>query len=170
MGTRGITWVIQGGERKVGQYGQWDHYPEGQGLDILRFISVPENLAALREKIEGVTPYAEAEVDAAIAAVGSENGWMTMEQSDKFGKLYPSLTRDTGGKILGLIADGTVTQVQIHNYPLTDEDRIWIEGQYTVDFDGGVFIAEWGEMKSWPLDNLPTEDEFLAAFARDEED
>ena len=36
MGTRGLTKVIdKDGITKVAQYGQWDHYPEGQGVKIL---------------------------------------------------------------------------------------------------------------------------------------
>lgn len=37
MGTRGLTMVICDGETKVAQYGQWDHYPEGNGITCLEF-------------------------------------------------------------------------------------------------------------------------------------
>ena len=31
MGTRGLTMVVSKGKTRVAQYGQWDHYPSGQG-------------------------------------------------------------------------------------------------------------------------------------------
>lgn len=34
MGTRHLIKVKYKGEIKVSQYGQWDGYPDGQGLDI----------------------------------------------------------------------------------------------------------------------------------------
>ena len=32
MGTRNLTAVYLDGQYKVAQYGQWDGYPEGQGI------------------------------------------------------------------------------------------------------------------------------------------
>jgi hypothetical protein len=40
MGTRNLTKVIdKNGELVVAQYGQWDGYPSGQGVNMLSFIS-----------------------------------------------------------------------------------------------------------------------------------
>ena len=38
MGTRNLTCVIKDGKYRVAQYGQWDGYPEGQGMNILNFL------------------------------------------------------------------------------------------------------------------------------------
>jgi hypothetical protein len=38
MGTRHLTMVVSNNETKVAQYGQWDGYPEGQGVTILTFL------------------------------------------------------------------------------------------------------------------------------------
>ena len=35
MGTRNLTMVISNGKTKVAQYGQWDGYPDGQGMTAL---------------------------------------------------------------------------------------------------------------------------------------
>lgn len=35
MGTRNLTAVYLDGQYKVAQYGQWDGYPEGQGITAL---------------------------------------------------------------------------------------------------------------------------------------
>lgn len=37
MGTRNITRVRSNGEVKINQYCQWDGYPTGRGLDVLKF-------------------------------------------------------------------------------------------------------------------------------------
>lgn len=46
MGTRGLTAVMVDGEYKVAQYGQWDHYPDGQGKTALAFCR--ENLSTAK--------------------------------------------------------------------------------------------------------------------------
>ena len=38
MGTRNLTVVYHGGKHVVAQYGQWDGYPEGQGITCLDFL------------------------------------------------------------------------------------------------------------------------------------
>ena len=38
MGTRNLTVVFMDGEYKVAQYGQWDGYPEGQGITCFNFL------------------------------------------------------------------------------------------------------------------------------------
>ena len=43
MGTRNLTMVInQEGEKKVTQYGQWDGYPSGVGVRVLKFLKNKE--------------------------------------------------------------------------------------------------------------------------------
>lgn len=38
MGTRNLTIVHSNGEYKVAQYGQWDGYPEGLGVQLLKYL------------------------------------------------------------------------------------------------------------------------------------
>src|ERR1051325_11304557 len=55
MGTRGLLTVInKEGEIKVSQYMQWDSYPGGQGIDILRLIQNKETLDKLEESLSRV--------------------------------------------------------------------------------------------------------------------
>ena len=35
MGTRNLTIVYYDGDYRVAQYGQWDGYPEGAGIEVL---------------------------------------------------------------------------------------------------------------------------------------
>lgn len=55
MGTRHLTAVFVDGEYKVAQYGQWDGYPEGQGLTCLEFarsvLANKTDRAAFAEKV-----------------------------------------------------------------------------------------------------------------------
>src|SRR4051812_12220434 len=39
MGTRHLTCVVQNGEYRVAQYGQWDGYPDGQGETVVAFLT-----------------------------------------------------------------------------------------------------------------------------------
>lgn len=38
MRTRHLIAVQLDGEYKIAQYGQWDGYPEGKGVDVLHFL------------------------------------------------------------------------------------------------------------------------------------
>lgn len=38
MGTRNLTMMVIDGKFRIAQYGQWDGYPEGQGITILKFM------------------------------------------------------------------------------------------------------------------------------------
>ena len=48
MGTRNMTFVVESGEYRVAQYGQWDGYPSGQGLNIVDFMREQDNRDQLR--------------------------------------------------------------------------------------------------------------------------
>jgi hypothetical protein len=164
MGTRGITWVVKDGERKVGQYGQWDHYPSGQGITALTFARNPIAVAQLRANVDGIPAVTDADWASIYEAVGIPKGstMMNLEQGEKMAELYPEVVRDTGAQILQLIADGKVRFLVRHAYPITEDDKIWIEGQYTIDLDVGEFRAEYGDLsKSWPLNALPDDATFL---------
>ena len=51
MGTRHLTCVVKDGDYKVAQYGQWDGYPSGQGIDILTFLREELNRDVLLPKL-----------------------------------------------------------------------------------------------------------------------
>ena len=38
MGTRHLTVVVVDGIHRVAQYGQWDGYPDGQGVTVAAFL------------------------------------------------------------------------------------------------------------------------------------
>ena len=51
MGTRNLTMVISQEKTKVAQYGQWDGYPEGQGVKILSILKKVD-MSELKKKEE----------------------------------------------------------------------------------------------------------------------
>lgn len=169
MGTRGITAVIIGGERKVSQYGQWDHYPGGQGLNVLDILTQEAIVPTLRNKVPLLAEYTTEEWEARMKEILGRDltGWINSEEGDKIKEQAPEMSRDTGSEILKLVALGTVTRVQVE--PLPAEDDIWIEGMFTVDLDRNVFITIYdNKTVEFPLDSLPDEDVYLAAFGDDE--
>lgn len=48
MGTRHLMCIYHAGRIKIAQYGHWDGYPGGAGVQILRFLRTPLNIARLR--------------------------------------------------------------------------------------------------------------------------
>ena len=123
MGTRGLTQVILDGEYKISQYGQWDHYPSGAGVEVLDFLRTMD-ADAFKDKLRAL-----------------------------------DTDSDMGPGILTSVYDGSVTHVSV------DLDETWCEYIYIIDFDTGNFSVSYpGVGPTWPLDNLPTENEFLERF------
>ena len=147
MGTRGLTAVILDGEHKIAQYGQWDHYPSGQGLTALAFCREAMTDDAKREafianlrRCRFGTPADEAECDAWLASIGvGANGMMRMDQYDKWKARYPLLARDTGAEILGLVA-GAESDAQIVVQDSWDfgGDSLFCEWAYVIDATAGT--------------------------------
>ena len=183
MGTRNVIAVFMDGEYKVAQYSQWDGYPEGQGMGVLHFLQnefVEYKFRTNLKKLKMVTTNAERE---ALTTLYRDN-W-----PDEF-------NRDTGSKILQLIQNGEVRSGFLvdriefvsqgdcewvwlidldkrtfeaykgwNKTPLTPFDRFYFLGNYQ---DGDYCPAKG--VKKWLLCDLPSEKDFLAAFARDEEE
>ena len=166
MGTRGLTKVIdKDGITKVAQYGQWDHYPEGQGITILGILTrdryAVEELELALDKCYFVS-------DEERQAIYDEYNANYPEQTHlkKFTAMLPSFSRDTCGEILNVV------RFSAGRVPLTDEsdfenDDLFCEGVYEVNYQSNKFISKFGVTVEFPLDNLPTADEYLNAFIRE---
>lgn len=155
MGTRGITEVISNGQTVVAQYGQWDHYPSGQGLTALNFLANPANVDKLRAGLANVYVPSDEEREALVASYHNGDGWMNMEQGDRFNQDFPSLTRDTGAGILQVIADSTD---KIPLYLDTDfkNDRLFCEGVYTINLDNNTFTTEYNRYNDEETEDVLT--------------
>lgn len=189
MGTRHLTCVVKDGGYKVAQYGQWDGYYSGQGSDILTFLRDQLNretfLANLAKTFQPDDGQIET-MDATLKAAGKS-----------VRELYPSMSRDTGGGILELIQN-TSEPVPLRLNVEFAADSLFCEYAYVVDFDKGTFeifkgfnqsplaeterfyglkcddVAKGYEpvrhVKTYQLDALPTDEQFLADLEPQNED
>ncbi len=94
-----------------------------------------------------------------------ENGMGSMDVSKEFTKYHPTLQRDMGSDILQFIHDSAVpVEVQLDLDFINDS--LMCEWAYVINLDNNVLeVYEDGNnlLRSFPLDNLPTETDFLQA-------
>ena len=139
MGTRHLIAVVLGGTHRVAQYGQWDGYPEGQGVvaaDFARSLADPDTLSKFKASVERCRFASEKEIEAIYDSY-STNGLMTMEQSEAFNKSkYGYFSRDTGAKILEAVAkwDGSEEMLLSDQYEFA-ADGLFCEWAYVIDLD-----------------------------------
>lgn len=203
MGTRNLTMVISNGETKVAQYGQWDGYPEGQGVTALNFLTNTD-LNKFKEKLNSVkfiNGSKEKEINKWLKSIGCENGWMNMEQAKLYHEKYPLLTRDNGAGILNLIMESEEEINWVNDNREFAADSLFCEWAYVIDLDKNTFEVYEGFnqepltindrfyhltaesekehrdsqyypiklSKSFDLNNLPFEDEFINSFKQEQD-
>lgn len=189
MGTRHLIAVMHDGQYKIAQYGQWDGYPSGQGLTVLRFLQKMDR-AAFTQKVDAAQFMTEADfkefgrkVDA-----GEIKNWT---------KEYPHLSRDAGADVLAMVASAE-PGIKLKNSITFAADSLFCEYAYVVDLDKGTFevfqgfnkeplqggerfygVTEEGVSKEYSpvkhihtfqLEALPTEDDFLKVCEPQEEE
>jgi hypothetical protein len=193
VGTRHLIAVQIDGEYKVAQYGQWDGYPSGQGLDVL---------ASLKDVF---TPAFKEKLRAARFIGDDEEGRAFIEKVEntpEWPKAYPWISRDAGAKVLQLVLDQPAGIYLQNNISFAGES-LFCEYAYVVDYDKGAFEVYRGFNKrpvpegerfadavvgegqfnqgadrylqvrhwhTWPLNALPSSDEFLAVLVESDEE
>ena len=196
MGTRNLTIVFDNGEYRVAQYGQWDGYPEGAGVKILRFLRDEMDEFLFRIRLSRFN-------------FVDENDNITKRIDKAFEKgigsyCFPEFSRDTGCDILPMIQNGTATTRYLGNDIDFAADSLFCEWAYVVDFGHRTFEVFQGFNKTpleendrfyflsdkadpdpspsgaryypvrlaatFDLDNLPEDDEFLDMFKSDDEE
>ena len=202
MGTRNLTAVYIDGEYKVAQYGQWDGYPEGEGLTCLRFLRDKMDPEKFKAALRNCTYIPSEELSELWRQYGAnEEGFISFKDAERMKADHPEYSRDTGAGILELVQnhpDG----IKLDSAISFAADSLSCEWAWVVDLDAGTFEGFKGfnttkkltpedrfyflrdkESKAfddtvyhgvilkakWPLDKLPTDEEFLAAFKEDEE-
>ncbi len=144
MGTRGLTKVIKNDKVVVAQYGQWDHYPSGQGLTALQFLRDENNVDKLDKGLYWLYEVNNDDVSKLFERIGEDN----------FETAYPSLIRDTGAGILELIANARGALPVLLDTDF-ENDELFCEGVFTVDLDKKRFITKTDEgITTLPLDSL----------------
>lgn len=168
MGTRNLTKVIDStGRTKVAQYGQWDGYPSGQGISMLSFISEYKMLDKIERSLRKVHFLSEDEAETFVKDFSDSNGMMTMDQSESFETIYPSLSRNTGSDILKVMVYSTGYTLPLIDNSDFENDELFCEGIYTLDFQNREFISNYGKTVRFSFDNLPTAEEYLKSFAEE---
>jgi hypothetical protein len=201
MGTRGLTMVIRKGKPVIAQYGQWDHYPSGQGISALKFlqnlVSIPNQTDAFINKLETKVRFSnDADVKARqdyLNELGSPDGWLTMAQVEKYDERFKFDSRNWGAEILTGIMECEDNEIVLQDSSSFIKDSLFCEYAYVIDFDKRTFEIYIGfnnqpvpagerfadleiekveegrdqyypclHLKTYSLDNLPTEEEFLA--------
>jgi hypothetical protein len=160
MGTRNLT-VVKNleGTTKIAQYGQWDGYPSYSGIKALEFLRDRVNRNNLLVELQLVEFVGDEEVDTLYKQFESTD-W----ENKDFLNAYPGLHRDTGIGILEVVANATDTIKTVDNSDFRNDD-LFCEGVYEVDFSVGKFISTYdNRIVSFDLDNLPTDEEYLAAM------
>ena len=182
MGTRHLIAAVIDGDFKIAQYGQWDGYPEGQGVDVLDFISTVD-IEAFKAKLRDTTWITKEQ----IAAVNAMADWT---------KKYPHLSRDAGADVLLMVNDAEAP-LFLQDTRGFGGDSLMCEWAYVLDFDASKFEvyrgfnqtptpadsrfpsgAEWLEKSSYQpvklvkvfdFGNLPSKEDFVSVL-NDEDD
>lgn len=108
MGTRNLTAVYLDGEYRIAQYGQWDGYPEGQGMTALNFLRSMDE-----EKFKSAL---------------RNSSFISGDELTALWKQYGADDKEENG------------------------------------YSGVRLVAEWS------IDELPSDEDFLAAFKEDDEE
>jgi hypothetical protein len=161
MGTRNLTKVIdKDGVVKVAQYGQWDGYPSGQGLNALYHAS--GSLKQIEAGLSRCRWAEQSELDAIYASLPELNLFGSSDM-DAFNVMYPNLTRNTCADILGVVA-WSVGEVLLVDESDFETDDLFCEGVYTIDLQKGKFISTFGKTVEFDLDKLPSPEDYLKAW------
>ena len=152
MGTRNLTKVVFENEVIIAQYGQWDGYPEGQGTTLFYTLQDPATIEQFVSKIPQIYYPEQGELDILAKPFedGSMPGMMTMDSGKRWAELFPTLTRDTCGEIIRVVANYGEAPIPIVKDLEFENDALFCEAVYEVDLDKQTFTSKWG--RGWNKD------------------
>ena len=130
--------VIHKEETKIAQYGQWDGYPEGNGVIILTFLRSKARVKKLTDKLKNVrfaTKEDEDEVQKFMKSIGCADGWMTWEKSALYHNAFPYRSRDIGAAILKMVANSKDKEIVLQDSTDFAGDSLFCEWAYVIDLD-----------------------------------
>ena len=152
MGTRNLTCVVQGGEFKLAQYGQWDGDPGSAGAIVLDFLKslggedyedFNERVSALKwiTKEEHKKLWVDCGADPDDTGMGVPIG-----VSNEFRARHPELHRDTGAEVLWAILDSS-PGMKVQDESEFAKDSLFCEWAYVIDLDRNMFEVYKGFQK-----------------------
>lgn len=193
MGTRNLTMVAKNGKIVVANYGQWDGYPDGNGLNILSFARNFDK-EFFSKQIDKVVDVVKS--DYIKNRFGVEVDDLSDEQNELLFKENPHFSRDTGAAILSVINDNKADVLLTLNKESFAADSLFCEWAYVIDLDKDTlevyegfnktplekserfeYLSEKSEngyypirlVKKYSLLDLPTNNDFLNDLKSDDE-
>jgi hypothetical protein len=91
------------------------------------------------EKCKFIDEAKQKEIDEFFESIGCKDGWMTMEQAEKYHERYPLLTRDNGAQILEMINESDESECWVQDSTNFAGDSLFCEWAYVIDYDKGNF-------------------------------
>lgn len=187
MGTRHLVAVQSNNGYKIAQYGQWDGYPSGQGVEVLSFLKNAD-LTKFKIILDFVNFYTQEDLEL-IYEEHTDDGMIACggKHEQYWNKHLQHISRNAGSRILPMVYQGGVRKLK--NSISFAGSSLWCEYAYVIDLDKGVFEVYKGFNKevitdgrfvsgdpeldstdgyepvklvrTYKLNNLPTEEEFL---------
>lgn len=180
MGTRNVIAVRLDGQYKVAQYGQWDGYPEGQGLGCLEFLRKEMNEKLFREALRKTSFISDKELKTLRQEYGMDDTALLKD--------HPQFSRDTGSNVLKLVQDHPEGMKLFNDIEFIG-DGLFCEWTWVIDLDKRTFEGFKGGNQTplapeerfygfergygyqpphmtacFKLDELPDNETFFAAF------
>lgn len=155
MGTRNLTAVFIDGEYKVAQYGQWDGYPEGGGVHILKALqkAQEDDFETLKQACRNSQFISDDEINLRWSTVGADGtGFVSMDIANKFQEKWPQLGRDMGYKVIAHLLEHP-EGLELSNSLSFAADSLFCEFAYVVDLDKNTFEVYRGFNKEKLDDN-----------------
>ena len=141
MGTRGLTVVYLDGVHRIAQYGQWDHYPGGQGLTALSFCREHLSTFVGRETFKEAvkrTRFVDTEhVLGLYKDLGikiSKHGSVEWGEANRFARAHPQLNRDMAAEVLDFVLSSTGS-VALRDELAFAADSLFCEWAWVIDLD-----------------------------------
>ena len=191
MGTRHLIAVQLDGEYKIAQYGQWDGYPVGKGVDVLHFLRNRMDEEKFKVALRRSSFISDKALNKLWKACGmQDDGMILLTDMDTMKRHHPEFHRDTSAKILDLV-QSRPNGMQLENSIGFAADGLFCEWAWVIDFDKRTFEGYRGFgsdqlteqdrfyflkdleqngysgvklAAEWSLDRLPTDEDFLSAF------
>jgi hypothetical protein len=192
MGTRGFVTFVAGGTEKTA-YNHFDSYPSGLGAEVLGWLhAARDSLDAVRDRVVALRVVDPQSTPSAEDIERLRKYAQEQVSSGRLDEWYV-LLRETQGDPHAMLEAGVIEDAS--DFPI---DSLFAEYGYVVDLDAESFevyegfqerphsrgrFADRGKrgsvtgdyypvalVKSWPLADLPTCDDFVAALEREDDE
>ena len=179
MGTRNLTMVIDHkGKTKIAQYGQWDGYPSGVGVNVLSFIKDENLFDKLKSNLHKVRFLDEEGIDKDFFDSYNKNAPEYSNQPDnrtdeqkRWFSTY--CNRDLAEEVLTNVAKSNDNEILLVNREETAKGDGWVEYSYVINLKENTFSVynhiDEEPIKVYNLNDLPERDTFISDLEKEQE-